>query len=106
MNKLKLFWDSIRSNKYWVAFEGAASGAFLDYFYEGATSGHLDLSTTTLKHAAGVAFVSGFTAVRLLYRPQPFPTVVATIPPDPAIKDVPAELKPVDPAAKAVEPAK
>jgi len=105
-NKLKLFWDSIRSNKYFVAFEGAATTSLLDYFYEGLVSGHLDLSVATLKHAAGVAIVGGITAVRLLYRPQPSPTVVATIPPDGKVEDVPATLKPVDPAAVPVNPTK
>jgi hypothetical protein len=104
MNKLTLFWDSIRSNKYWVAFEGAASGSLLDYFYESAVSGSLNLSAPTLKHAAGAAIISGISAVRLLYRPQPVPTVVAITPPDGAVEDVAARLTPVDPKDVPVNP--
>jgi hypothetical protein len=104
VNKIKKIWDSIRSNVYWVSFEGAFSGALVNYLYDAATAGHLDFSKAGLEKAAAFAFTAGITAVRLLYRPQPVPTVVATVPPSTAIVDVPAKLTPLDPNAKKEQP--
>lgn len=99
MNTLKKFWDSIRSNKYFVAFEGGASGAIVNYCYDAATTGKLDFTRAGLEKMIAFAVSGGITAVRLLYRPQPVPTVVAIVPPSPAIVDVPATLTPIDPNA-------
>jgi hypothetical protein len=104
MNKLKLFWDSIRSNPVWVAFEGGASGAVLDYGYDLLNSGHLDFTAQGFRKLALVAITGGVTSVRLLYRPQPNPTIPATLPPSTQVEDMPATLKPTNPAAVPVEP--
>jgi hypothetical protein len=104
MNKLKAFWDSIRSNKYFVAFEGGASGVLLNYVYDFGTTGHLDFSKAGLQKLAVAVVTGGITAVRLLYRPQPTPTIVATIPPSTELEDVPATLKPADPKAIPAQP--
>jgi hypothetical protein len=104
VNKLKLFWDSIRSNPYFVAFEGGATGALGNYLYDAATTQHLDFSRAGFQKLAACAITGGITAVRLLYRPQPVPTVVATIPPSKQIEDVPASLEPLDPKAKKEQP--
>jgi hypothetical protein len=104
VNKLKIFWDSIRSNPYFVAFEGGFSGALVNYAYDASTAGHLDFTRAGLGKCLTFAFTGGITAVRLLYRPQPVPTVVATVPPSTAIVDVAAKLTPLDPNAKKEQP--
>ena len=106
MNKLKLFWDSIRSNVYFVAFEGGASGALVDYLYDALNTGKPDFTRQGFIKMLTFALTGGVTAVRLLVRPNPTPTIVATIPPNPAIEDVPAKLTPLNPAAVPVEPTK
>jgi hypothetical protein len=106
MNKWKLIWDKIRSNTAFVAFEGGASGAAMNYIYDGLTSGHLDFSRVGLGKLAAFTVLGGITAVRLLYRPSPSPTVPATTPPSTQIQDVPAKLEPLDPKAVPVEPPK
>ena len=104
MNAFKRFWDSIRSNKYFVAFEGGASGALMNYAYDGLTAGHLDFSRAGLQKMTAFALTGGITAVRLLYRPQPQATVVASVPPSGELKDVPANLTPLDPKDKKEQP--
>jgi hypothetical protein len=105
VNKIKKIWDSIRSNPYWVSFEGGATGALSNYIEDLVTSGHrLDFSKTGLEKLGFFMLSGGYTAVKLLYRPQPVPTVVATVPPSTAIVDVPAKLTPLDPNAKKEQP--
>jgi hypothetical protein len=104
VNQLIKLWNSIRSNPYFAAFEGGASGALVNFLYDAATAGHLDFSKTGLEKCLTFAFTGGITAVRLLYRPQPVPTVVATVPPSTAIVDVAAKLTPIDPNAKKEQP--
>jgi hypothetical protein len=100
MNKLRLFWDSIRSNKYFVAFEGGATGALTNYLQDLFATGHkLDFSKGGLQKLGFFMLSGGYTAVRLLYRPPPVPTVVATAPPSYDVKDVPAILTPQNPQA-------
>jgi hypothetical protein len=99
MNGLKKFWDSIRSNVYFVAFEGGASGALVNYLYDGLTAGKLDFSRAGLGKALAFAATGGITAIRLLQRPPSAPTVPAIVPPSTKIEDVPAKLEPIDPKA-------
>jgi hypothetical protein len=108
-NRLKLVWYSIRSNKYFVAFEGGATGALSNYIEDLVTSGHrLDFSKTGLEKLGFFMLSGGYTAVKLLYRPQPSPTVVAVV--GDKVEDVPATLKPQDqqavPASKQATGAK
>jgi hypothetical protein len=99
MNKLIVFWDSIRSKPLLVAFEGGASGALMNYLQDELTAGKLDFSHTGWTKLLSYVLLGGITAVRLLMRPQPNPTVPAITPPSGEIKDVPAKLEPVDPAS-------
>jgi hypothetical protein len=96
MNKVKLFWYSIRSNKYFVAFEGGATGALSNYIQDLFAHGHrLDFSKGGVEKLAFFMVSGGYTAVKLLYRPQPNPTVVAITATN-ELKDVPARLTPID----------
>jgi hypothetical protein len=96
MNKLTLAWASVRSNKFFVAFEGGATGALTNYLQDAFTGTHkLDFSKNGLYKLGFFAASGGVTAVRLLYRPQPQPTVVATTKTG-VINDVPATLVPQD----------
>ena len=104
MNSIRKIWDSIRSNVYFVAFEGGFSGALVNYLYDAATAARLDFSRDGVHKMLAFAFTGGITAVRLLYRPQPKPTIVATIPPSTNLRDVPANLSPVDPKAVSAQP--
>jgi hypothetical protein len=105
MNKLKAFWDQIRSNKYFVAFEGGFTGVLFNYAYDLTLPGHqMDFSAAGWRKLAFLAVSGGVTAVRLLYRPQPTPTIVATIPPSTQLQDVPATLTPANPNAKPAQP--
>lgn len=106
MNTLTRFWNSIRSNVYFVAFEGGASGALCNYVYDALSSGHLDFSRAGLQKMALCAATGGITALRLLVRPVPNPTIPATVPPSSKIEDVPAKLEPLDPKAVPAEPNK
>lgn len=104
MDQLKLFWNSIRSNPYFVAFEGGVSGALMNYLYDELGAGRLDFSAAGLKKLAAFCVLGGVTAVRLLRRPQTVPTIVATVPPSNKITDVPATLVPADPNAVPAQP--
>lgn len=92
MDTLKKFWISIRSNPYFVAFEGGATGALGDFIADALSSGHLDFSRAGLQKLAVFALTGGLTAVRLLVRPVP-----------PSTKDVPAIVEPVDPKTISVK---
>ena len=68
----KGLWLSVRSNRYFVAFEGGALGVLGKFLDDAAFGGHsLDLSPAGLKHLALSAAVAGYVAVRLLVRPAP-----------------------------------
>jgi hypothetical protein len=96
VNKVKLLWYSVRSNKYFVAFEGGVTGALSNYIEDLAVSGHrLDFSKTGLEKLAFFALSGGYTAVKLLYRPQPNPTIVGVTATG-VVGDVPAFLAPQD----------
>ena len=68
---LKQLWLSVRSNPYFVAFEGGVSGAAINYLYDAATSGQLDFSKEGLHKLIVAAVSGGLLAVKLLYRPAP-----------------------------------
>ena len=65
-------WKTVRSNKYFVAFEGgaitAAGNAVVAAFNN---NGSLDLSPAAIHKLIGVAIVGGYVAVRMLGRPTP-----------------------------------
>ena len=67
----KQLWLSVRQNKYFVAFEGGASGAVLNYAYDMLNTGHLDFSKQGIGKLIVTALTGGVTALRLLYRPAP-----------------------------------
>ena len=71
MNPLKQLWLSVRSNTYFVCFEGGASGAVVNYAYDALTAGQVDLTLAGFKKLAAFALLGGITAVRLLNRPAP-----------------------------------
>jgi hypothetical protein len=106
MNKLKLIWDSVRSNPVFVTVSSAAVGAVVSGVQDEMASGRIDWSRGGINKLTGYALTAAIAALVHLYRPSPNPTVPATIPPSKTVVDVPAQLEPVDPKAKAVEPAK
>jgi len=68
----KGLWLSIRSNRYFVAFEGgaiAAAGNAVVAAYN--NNGQLDFSAPAIHKLIGVAIVGGIVAVRMLNRPSP-----------------------------------
>jgi hypothetical protein len=71
MNFIKQLWLSVRSNPYFVAFEGGASGAALSFINDALQQGHLDFTTAGLQRLFIVAITGGVTALRLLYRTPP-----------------------------------
>lgn len=71
MNFLVQLWKSIRSNASFVAVEGGASGAALNYLYDALSTGHLDFTKAGFQKLAIAAVTGGVTALRLLYRPAP-----------------------------------
>jgi hypothetical protein len=71
MKTLKALWLSVRSNKIFVAFEGAVIGSIGDSLYDAVQKGHLDFSAEGLKRLAATALIAGVTAVRMLKRPAP-----------------------------------
>jgi hypothetical protein len=99
MNKLKILWDSIRSNPVFVTVSSAAAGAIVSGIQDEMASGKIDWSRGGINKLTGYAVTAAIAALVHLYRPQPTPTVVATIPPSTAIVDVPAKLEPIDPKA-------
>ena len=64
-------WLTVRSNRYFVSFEGGATGAAVSFLYNAAKSGHLDFSSNGLHKLGAAVIVGGITAVRLLSRPVP-----------------------------------
>jgi hypothetical protein len=68
---IKSAWLSMRSNTLFVAFEGGATGAALNYLYDAVTSGHPDFSRAGWQKLGIAALTGGVTAIRLLYRPAP-----------------------------------
>lgn len=71
MNTLKQLWLTVRSNPFFVAFEGGAVGSVLNFLDDGITAGHLDFSRAGIHKLVTVALSGGILAVRLLYRPAP-----------------------------------
>ena len=71
IDMVKGLWFTVRSNRYFVAFEGGATGAALSFIDDAATSGHLDFSSNGLHKLGAAVIVGGITAVRLLSRPVP-----------------------------------
>jgi uncharacterized membrane protein len=68
---VKSVWLTIRSNRVFVAFEGAFFGAIGDALEDELHSGHIDLSHEGVKKLLLHSFVSAFVATRLLVRPTP-----------------------------------
>lgn len=64
-------WKAVRSNPYFVAFEGGATGAIGSWIDDGLRQGHLDFSHAGLAKLTSAVLVGGVTAIRLLYRPAP-----------------------------------
>ena len=71
VDTLKQIWLSIRSNRIFVAFEGGASGAALNFIYDACTTGHLDFSPTGRGKFIVAVIAGGIAAVRGLNRPAP-----------------------------------
>ena len=68
----KGLWRSVRSNRYFVAFEGGAIGVIGKFLDDAIIGGHnIDISRDGLKHLAISAAFAGYVAVRLLSRPVP-----------------------------------
>ena len=68
---VKQLWASVRSNPYFVAFEGGASGALVSWADDCFQQGHWDFSSTGLHKLLAVMLIGGYAAVRMLYRPAP-----------------------------------
>lgn len=68
---LKALWLTVRSNPIFVAFEGGATGAVLNFIDNAIELHKLDFSRSGLQQLAKAAFFGGVIAVRLLYRPKP-----------------------------------
>lgn len=72
MDFIRKLWATLKSNPFFIAFEGGATGALLNSVVDVSTNGgHLDFSKAGLSKLATVAIVGGITAVRALYRPAP-----------------------------------
>lgn len=71
MNKITQLWNSVKSNPYFIAFEGAALGTLGDALEDALQQGKLDLTPAGWHKMLAMAVVSGATAVRALYRPPP-----------------------------------
>jgi hypothetical protein len=67
----KSIWFTVRSNRIFVAFEGAFFGAIGDALEDELHSGHIDLTHEGVKKLLLHSFVSAFVATRLLVRPTP-----------------------------------
>jgi hypothetical protein len=106
MNKLVAFWNAIKSNPVFVAVSSAAVGAIVSGVQDEMASGKLDWSRGGINKLTGYAVTAAIAALVHLYRPQPNPTVPATIPPSTAVVEVPAKLEPIDSAAVPVPPTK
>lgn len=68
---MKQLWLTMRSNKYFVAFEGGMTGALMDFAYDTLTTGHLNFGVDGVRQLVIVGVSGGVTAVRLLYRAAP-----------------------------------
>jgi hypothetical protein len=68
---IKQLWLTVRSNKYFVAFEGGASGVIFSTVQDELQQGHLDFSHAGLTKLGMATALGGVTAVRLLIRPAP-----------------------------------
>jgi hypothetical protein len=68
---VRQIWLTVRSNKYFVAFEGGVYGAFVNYASEGLMTGKLDFSKAGLEKMLAFMLTGGATAVQLLLRPAP-----------------------------------
>jgi hypothetical protein len=68
----KGLWRSVRSNRYFVAFEGGAIAATGNAIVAAFNNnGSLDFSAPAIHKLIGVAIVGGIVAVRMLNRPTP-----------------------------------
>ena len=104
MKPILAWLKSIRSNPVFVLAWTSFAGAFGSELMTAYTTGKLDFSLQSWqKMAESAAMVAGAALVHL-YFPQPNPKVAATFPPDPEVVKVAAQLEPINPAAKAVEP--
>lgn len=106
MNWLKKLWGSLKSNPVFVTVSSAATGAVVSGIQDELASGHIDWTRGGVNKLTGYAVTAAVAALVHLYRPAPDPTVAATIPPSTTVVDVPAQLEPIDPAAKPVPPEK
>jgi hypothetical protein len=68
---MRQIWLTMRSNKYFVAFEGGVTGAMMDFAYDALTTGHLNFGIDGVRQLIIVGLSGGVTAVRLLYRAAP-----------------------------------
>ncbi len=100
MNALKKFWDSIRSNPFFVTAWTLFAGALGSELTTAWTSGKFDFSLQSWQKMGEAAAMTAVIALVHLYLPQPNPTVAAVTPPSTKIEDVPAKpLEPIDPKA-------
>ena len=67
----KSIWLTVRSNRIFVAFEGAFFGSLGDALEDELKSGHLNFTHDGVKKLVIHSAISAFVAVRLLSRPTP-----------------------------------
>jgi len=99
MNKLQEFWNAIKSNPVFVAVSSAAVGAIVSGIQDEMASGKIDWTRGGINKLTGYAVTAAIAALVHLYRPNPNPTMPATLPPSTAVVEVPAKLEPIDPKA-------
>jgi hypothetical protein len=69
VNPIVKTWMAVRSNPYFVAFEGGVTGVAVNFIDDALRTGKIDFSLDGLHKLATLCAVGGLTAVRLLYRP-------------------------------------
>lgn len=71
LDTINYAWLKVRSNAYFIAFEGAALGALASGIEDELQSGHIDWTPAGWHKLLTMSVAAGVTAVRALYRPQP-----------------------------------
>ena len=105
MNAIKQLWLKVHNNPVFVTAWTLFAGAFGSEVTTAWTSGHFDFSLQSWQKMAESAAMTAAVALVHLYIIPKNPTMAATIPPDPQVKQVPAALEPINPAAVPVPPA-
>jgi hypothetical protein len=97
-------WNKVKSNPVFVAVSSAVVGALVSEIQDEMASGKVDWTRAGLNKLTGYAVTAGVAALIHLYRPNPNPQVLVTIPPSTKQIEVPAALVPENPNAVPVEP--